>query len=292
MSTPPSATPPPSAYLIGLALVFACDSPEAKGACEALGVCEAPRPPPEDFTILCDATPGSTCGAMALDEALHAVLVRAVTRPGSAIHVWNVSDNAAEVARATIPEPPRRVRSAERHRAQEVERLRRELREAATPAISAGAELRRSPVARTVTRIARSTVARGVRRHLVILSDLRELTTPGGLDLECPRRLPSLDRIAAYLAPRSLLPAGSLAGRSVTIIARELPRIPTRRRCELSLRRLDELVAVWTSVLEGAGASVSVRPEPGADMFDAGDTHPGDNGTMTAEAAGTSRGSR
>lgn len=270
MGTPPSRPPPLRSLLVTITFAVAfngCDTPEAQGACETLGLCEAPRPPPEDFVVLCDATPGSTCNTSSLDAALEAVIHRAIERPGSTVRVWNVADDAREIARAKVSDPPRRVRAPERHRAQEVERLRRELRDAASPAIGLGAELRRSPVAEAITRVARMAAAPAVRRYLVVISDFRELTTPGGIDLECPRRLPYLDRFDDYLDARSLLRSGSLTEWRVTMIARDLPRIPTRRRCDLTLRRLDDLVAMWTAVLRQAGASVEVRTETNIEMF-------------------------
>ena len=60
-----------------------CGARDGDGAAllQALGVVEAPTPPPIVVDVLCDASTGSTCTRTVLESTLDVVLSAVVTRP-------------------------------------------------------------------------------------------------------------------------------------------------------------------------------------------------------------------
>lgn len=246
----------------------ACDDVALDDVCKDVGLCDVPPPEPEEFAVVLDGSPGSTASLATVEPVVRAVLGRAIERPGSVIRVWTVGtapNDSREVAHVEVPAPPRRLRNPRAHRTEVTAQLREDLVPAIATTLETASTQQRSAIADALTLGAR-TPSQGSQRWLVTVSDLREMTGPTGLDLECPRELPTAERFSRYLSRRGLLGPGTLDGYDVILLDLGLPPFPGRRRCDLSVRRSDELAALWTAVLQSAGAR-SVEVAHGAVRF-------------------------
>lgn len=254
--------------LTGLFVVAACSEARLGATCEEFGLCESAPPAPEEFILVIDGTPGSTANLASVERALAVVLDRAVEHPHSTIRVWTVGtgpSDSREVVSVEVPSPPRRMRNPRAHRTEVTAQLRDAIIPPAAAALNAATMQRRSAIADTLTLAARSFVGSG-RRWLIVVSDLREMSRPRGLDLEC-RDLPARKRVQSNLEWRGLLGAGSLDGVDVVLVDLGLPPFPSHPRCDLSVRRGDQLFDLWRELLLGAGARSVVRGH-GAVRFD------------------------
>ncbi len=240
-----------------------------------MGLCDAPPPEPEEFVLVLDGSPGSTASLASVEPVLTAVLERAIGRPGSIIKVWTVGtgpSDCRELGAVEVPEPPRRLRNPRAHRTELTASLRDQLVPLIAAALEAAGKQTRSAISDALTLAARSRRLPGRSRHwVVVVSDLREMTGRGGLDLECRRALPSDADIARNLEARGLLQPGTLDGFDVRLVSAPLPPFPGRPRCNLSLRRGDDLARLWTVALRHAGAH-RVDVDHGALRFDASTT--------------------
>jgi hypothetical protein len=250
--------------------IVGCSETELAGACADLGVCEpAPAPVPLEVVVVADGTPGSVATLSNVGTILGAALDVVVGRPGSTVAVRIVGDretSATEVDYVTVPEPPRRVRGRAAYEAQVRRELHEELLHALGPALERTARSTQSEVVVALDLAAREP-RRAEDRRFVVLGDLREHAR-GVPDLECPETLPTR-AFARSIERRGLLGPGTFDARDdVTIIDPGLlPEIPGRRRCTTSRRRLLELQDLWRTVLETAGAHVTVNAR--VPVFDA-----------------------
>src|SRR5688572_28290280 len=90
--------------------VSACDRPSFAAsydaACESVGLCDAPLPPPALVDVLCDGSAGSSCDSGTLGATLDVVLRRMADSPGSRVRVWTLGKTMAEttvLAERTVP---------------------------------------------------------------------------------------------------------------------------------------------------------------------------------------------
>jgi len=239
-----------------------CEDPQVVELCRAASLCETPHDPPNDYIVLCDATPGATCDRSRLSDAIDSVLVAAIHRPGSVVEVWAVGTDAHDArvaATASVPTPPARTRSISSWQEEPTASLPGVPPGAFRPYVPQGATQQRSAIAEALTRIGQSRLGRtGTPAHLLVISDLREHVP--GLTLECPRRLPLSPVLRGLFARRGVLGPDALSAfTEVQVLGHALPPFPQRRGpCDVSIRREADLAALWSEALLAAGARVVV----------------------------------
>lgn len=177
---------------------------------------------------------------------------------GSVIEAWVMGDRPEEtvqIGRHVYTDPKRRGLAA-------VEGAKRKFRAEVVNGISAAAERARSasparfsPIAGSLTKVV---VGRANKESLtvVVLTDLREVSrTEGGSqwDFECGP-LPTAKRFRRACEKEGVLREGSLDGVSVVVVGVDVEAV-AGTRCPWPISRHYELTALWTSVLEGAGAA-------------------------------------
>ncbi len=239
------------------------DLPVAKLAI-ALGVIDPASPPRVVIDLSCDHSEGSSCSEATLSAAVAESLRHAVRSTGSLVRVFLQGERGEEaVLLHTSTSPPLKQTTPRQLATAREDWVKGEalvILGKARPILSR--RPRRSPIAETVARIALETGPPGVERHLVVLTDLREVSRVGG-DLECgevgsgnfERRLEEAD---------VLLP-GSLRGISVHLTFVGAGPVHGRR-CESTVAREEAVRAAWRSVLGAAGAS-GVRITSGVPDF-------------------------
>ena len=250
----------PRAFNVALLFVVlvGCDDSTGAELCIDLGLCQGPPPPPPvEVVIVIDATPGSTGNLAILEQLVDRALAATEERPNSVIAVWNVGEDARgcrEVAAATVPEPPARLRARRAYLDRTRNELRAALVEPMTPVLAEATTYGHSEVALTLTLAGRAP-RRAPTRTFLVTSDLRERSTPTGNDIECADL--SARRFERALARRGLLDGTFTSFDTVELLdLGALPDIPGRRRCPTSLRRAAELRELWRTSLEAAGARV------------------------------------
>lgn len=238
-----------------------CGARDGDGAAllQALGVVEAPTPPPIVVDVLCDASTGSTCTRTVLESTLDVVLSAVVTRPGSTMRVWVQGRSVDETALVATVTSAGSLYTGKRALVSQ----QRWMRESKTTLLAAALPAfqrttRRSPIAEGISRLGLAGSPHGGQRFILIVTDGREVSSFG--DFECGA-LPREERFIRRLHAQGVLTPRSIAGAVVVLSHVNLGPVDGRR-CPVTLARVAAINALWTTALTTAGAA-HVRIETG-----------------------------
>lgn len=245
-----------AATLRALALVGAgCGAGQAgdrlSGVCRSFGICDEPKPKPIELAVICDSTTGSTCTPETLRANLDLLLPWITGRPSSNAELWflglEVSDTVL-VATESFKEELKSGRARKSQITRLVETARSTLLTAGKPYFTG--EIRRSPLAESLTKVALSRARPDSQRVIVAITDAREYS--GLYDFECGI-LPDQKKFVRTMALNHLFPAGSLAQTRVFFSFVNLNRVENNR-CPATVARAAQIEELWTSAIRGAGA--------------------------------------
>lgn len=224
--------------------------------CDALhGIVGRTAPsPPVVVSVLCDASPGSSCTEDSLASTLDVVLPFVADHPGSRVQVF-VMGNYAEETRLTgmvrvgaPPKPSRAARTA--FRTTFLASARETLLGSALPFIHE--DRVRSPILASIARVQLVVGAKEDHR-LIVLSDLRESSE------YCRCECQELPTTAVWQSRvRGLLPRGSLGSTRVYLTGVDLRPLASHS-CPQPVERYRTLVSLFTTALTDADARVSVH---------------------------------
>jgi hypothetical protein len=251
-------------------LMSGCDgtlaSPSVTIACRTLSLCDEPAKPAELWDIVCDHSFGSSCTPQTAPRTLEPVLRRAAARPGSRVRFWVLEPTAAETTMVGEQTAHSANRGSDRSRRAQADRFVG----AATNYFLAAAghafdapQIRRSPIAESLTRVALADTG-GLPRRIVAITDGREVSDLG--DFEC-WPLPTEAQFLALLRKRNILGPGTLARSSVDFAFLESTPVPGRSGCPARVERELRVRALWNAALRAAGAE-SVRIGSGPPSVD------------------------
>ncbi|MBI4446915.1 MAG: hypothetical protein HY645_13540 [Acidobacteria bacterium] len=254
--------------ILSSVLMSACGYDGLAPALKSIGLSKD-VPGPIQVDIVLDPSDGSPgANEASLKSALNVVLPIAGERFGSDVRLWAMAASAGEtrILEELRSERPKRLTTAAR-RAQ-VERFI-SLAEAAflkstAPLLSDPHRDRsRSPILESIAKVAAySAVPENVRRFLIVISDLREVSELGG-DWEC-NRLPQPEQFLKRLHSAQILTPGSLSEAHVilTYASGVFDEVP-RQRCPFVFGHGVQIRRLWEAVLKAAGRQ-SVRFKGGA----------------------------
>jgi hypothetical protein len=252
-----------SAFLtVVLMAIAGCGARDGDGAAllQALGVVEAPAPPPIVVDVLCDASTGSTCTRTVLESTLDVVLSAVATRPGSTLRVWAQGrsvDETALIGTVTSAGSPHAGKRALASQQRWMRESKTTLVAAALPAFQR--TTRRSPIAEGISRLALAGTPHGGQRFILVVTDGREVSSFG--DFECGA-LPREERFVRRLHAQGVLAPRSIPG-AVVVLSHVTLGPVDGRRCPVTLARVTAINALWMTALTTAGAA-QVRIENGA----------------------------
>jgi hypothetical protein len=241
-----------SLIIVTILLSTAC-SPGPKQNIFKSWLTERSATEPVAIQLICDPSPGSICNEKTLSTSLESITTHVSEQPGSTIELWMTGESAAEatlVETALVTKSKSRShRAAVLHAARWMRTTKARLLQRSRPYFRK--QLRRSPIAETLTIVASVKPVGRVRRMIILLSDLREVS---GVcrDMECGE-LPKEHSWLACLHRHHALMPHSLSGISLYIPNYRLVPVDGNR-CQARLDRLDEIGRLWTAAARAAGA--------------------------------------
>lgn len=249
--------------LLGLVLTAACSRDNAaKGdivsiVSGAVGLQEEAAKPAEMLDIVIDASDGSPSSITTVESTVKAALTYAAELPGSEVRVWAIGLEFSDTrllasVRSTAPK-----RRGERARKNEATRFIDAslpyLLQAARPIFDHPAK-KQSPIAEGISRVAYSRAPAGMHRKIITITDAREVGGQLRIDLECDKKLPTVEAFVAALHKQAMLMPDSLRDTDVHFAYVALAAIP-KRGCQVTLARAQHIESMWRAAFTAAGAT-------------------------------------
>ncbi len=246
----------------------ACNSADLESLCIGIGACDPPQPPPEEITVLCDYSTGSTCSRATLDTLVVEVFHYLEDRPGSVIDIWTLKQTVGQsqsVAQVIITPSQRSGRRAmNAHQQAELEEALNLIHRATEPYFRSPQPPRsRSPLIETLSKISFSRPNPDDSWRLIVISDALEYSDL--LDGECAPAQDTLQFITS-IENLGVLSPDSFQNAMITFAWVTLGEIDGSR-CPLTIQSSRRVRQLWSSLLTWAGAE-SVRFESGLPNLD------------------------
>jgi hypothetical protein len=249
---------------IGLVLTAACSRDNgAKGdlvsiVSGAVGLQEEAAKPAEMLDIVIDASEGSPSSMTTVESTISAALVYAADRPGTEVRVWVLGLEVTDTRLLASVQSTAPKRRGERARKNEAARFIDAslpyLLQAARPIFDHPAK-KQSPIAEGISRVAYSRAPAGMHRKIITITDGREVGGQLRIDLECDKKLPSVEAFVADLHKQAMLTPESLRDTDVHFAYVALGAIP-KRGCQVTLARAQHIESMWRAAFKAAGAKM------------------------------------
>jgi hypothetical protein len=222
-----------------------------------VGLAEDPLPPAELLDVVLDASEGSPASPTTLDATLTSTLPYAAARPGTLVRLWALGiDLAGTRLLATVQSaaPKRRGEHARKAEAQRfIETAKPLLLQAAVPVFERAAT-KQSPIAEGIARVAYSAAPAGMQRHIIVITDAREVGGVLKVDFECGA-VPEPVVFARRLQANAVLAPRTLTHTTIHVAYVALETVPKRRGCGVTLARAEKIEAAWRAAFTAAGAT-------------------------------------
>lgn len=223
---------------------------------KAIGLAEEPMLAAEMIDLVIDASEGSSASLATVEATLNRVLPYAAARPGSSVRLWalgmELSDTrmVASVASAAPKRRGERARKTEALRF--VDTAKQVLMQAAMPVFERAAK-KQSPIAEGVSRVAYSRAPAGMRRHIIVITDARQVGGTLKFDFECDS-VPDPATFVERLQSNAILAPETLTDTTIHFSYVALEAVPKRPGCIVTLARAQQIEAAWRAALSAAGA--------------------------------------
>jgi len=276
MSTPPSESNPQYnglglfmcqigkvllALLVLPGCASGCDVESVEAACIESALCDAPPPPPEQFDVVCDATPGSSCAEQTMQRTLDIVLSRAAEHPGSTVGLWCLGSTFSEtnLVETQVSRAPQTqgTKARQRERGRWINEATNVLMKATQACTKERATRYQSPLAEALTKVGLAHTSSSERWWLVVVTDGREMSSYARF--ECKHKFPSDKQWQARLDKGQVLAPGSLMGAHVAFAFVTNGPTAKGRMCNAvdhSPKRAQLVRERWQTALVRAGATV------------------------------------
>lgn len=222
----------------------------------AVGLAEEPLPPPELIDVVLDASEGSPASLATLEHTLNTTLPYAAARPGTSVRLWALGLELSDtrlLATVQSTAPKRRGERARKAEAQRfIETAKPFLLQAAQPVFERAAK-KQSPIAEGISRVAYSTAPAGVQRHLIIITDARQVGGVLKFDFECGK-VPDPATFVERLQANAILAPKTLTNTTIHFAFVALEPVPKRRGCDVTLARAQKIESAWRAAFTAAGA--------------------------------------
>jgi hypothetical protein len=222
----------------------------------AVGLAEEPMPPAEMIDVVLDASEGSPASLITLESALHTTLPYAATRPGTAVRLWALGLELSDtrlLATVQSTAPKRRGERARKAEAQRfIDTATPLLLQAARPVFERAAK-KQSPIAEGISRVAYSAAAAGMQRHLIVITDARQVGGVLKFDFECGT-VPEPATFVERLQANAILAPKTLTNTTIHFAFVALEPVPKRRGCDVTLARAQKIESAWRAAFTAAGA--------------------------------------
>jgi hypothetical protein len=223
----------------------------------AVGLAEDAAPTAEMIDLVVDASEGSPASLATVEATVNTVLPYAAARPGSEVRLWALGLELSDTrllatVRSTAPK-----RHGERARKAEAQRFidaaKPVLMQAVTPVFERAAK-KQSPIAEGISRVAYSRASAGMLRHIIVITDARQVGGVLKFDFEC-FAVPEPAIFVARLQANAILAPKTLANTSIHFAYVALEPVPKRRGCPVTLARAQQIESAWRAAFTAAGAS-------------------------------------
>lgn len=246
------------------ALVAACGgsdgAPLLSSVSRAVGLAEEPLPPGEMLDLVLDASEGSPASAATLEATLKPTLQYAAARPGTTVRLWALGMELSDTRLLTSVQSTAPKRRGERARKAEAQRFidmaTPLLLQAAQPVFERPAK-KQSPIAEGISRVAYSAAPATIARHIIIITDARQVGGVLKFDFECGT-VPAPATFVTRLQANAILAPKTLANTTIHFAYVALEAVPKRRGCTVTLARAQQIEAAWRAALTAAGARTVV----------------------------------
>jgi hypothetical protein len=178
------------------------------------------------------------------------------SRPGSVFDVWLLGVDVGTTHRVVGPlVVPAMSANIRRRRAQQEKWVFASIDEVGKFHPQTGGP--QSPVAEGIARISLDTIRAGMRRSIVLITDMREESDGLGVHFECGRADPKT--FVQLLRERCVFSPNALRGIRIVVAFADtaLDPIP-KSRCSVSLERAARIRTAWRDALQSAGATVTI----------------------------------
>ena len=224
---------------------------------KAIGLAEEPLPPAELIDLVLDASEGSPASLVTAETTTDRALTYAAARPGTRVRVWALGMELADTTMLASVESTAAKRRGERARAVEAQRFiaaaKPVLMQAILPIFDRPAK-KQSPIAEGLSKVAYSRAPRGMRRHIVLVTDARQVGGVLKFDFECGN-VPDPDSFVERLQKNVILAPDTLTDTTVHFAFVALEAVPKRPGCSVTLARAQAIETAWRAAVAGAGAT-------------------------------------
>jgi hypothetical protein len=223
----------------------------------AVGLGEQPAKPAEMLDIVIDASDGSPSSMTTVESTINAALTYSADRPGTEVRLWvlglELSDTRL-LASVRSTAPKRRGERARRNEAARfIDASLPYLLQAARPIFDHPAK-KQSPIAEGISRVAYSRAPAGIHRKIITITDARQVGGELRIDLECDKKLPTVEAFVAALHREAMLTPDTLRDTDVHFAYVALGAIP-KRGCRVTLARAQHIESMWRAAFRAAGAT-------------------------------------
>jgi hypothetical protein len=223
----------------------------------AVGLGEPPAKPAEMLDIVIDASDGSPSSMTTVESTINAALKYSADRPGTEVRLWALGLELSDtrlLASVRSTAPKRRGERARRNEAARfIDASLPYLLQAARPIFDHPAK-KQSPIAEGISRVAYSRAPAGMHRKIITITDAREVGGQLRIDLECDKKLPTVEAFVAALHKQAMLTPDSLRDTDVHFAYVALGAIP-KRGCRVTLARAQHIESMWRAAFTAAGAT-------------------------------------
>lgn len=224
---------------------------------KAIGLAEEPLPDAELVDLVLDASEGSPASLVTAEAAIDGALTYAAARPGTRVRVWALGMEVADTTMLTFVESTAPKRRGERARIVEAQRFiaasKPVLMQAILPVFDRPAK-KQSPIAEGLSKVAYSRAPRGMQRHIVLITDARQVGGVLKFDFECGN-VPDPATFVERLQKHVILAPDTLPNTTVHFAYVALEAVPKRPGCSVTLARAKAIETAWRAAVTAAGAT-------------------------------------